>query len=147
MKLDEKDMTILKNLTTDARLSARKLAHMVGVSTATVLSKIRKMEGAGIISRYSAVIDYEKIGYSLTAVIEIASKKSKIIDVEAGVAKLENVCAVYDVTGPTDMLIIAKFKTREDLSRFVKKLAVTPNVDNTITHVVLDTAKEDFRLV
>ncbi len=147
MKLDEKDAVILKNLTVDARLSARKIAHMVGVSTVTVLSKIRKMEKAGIISGYTAVVDHEKIGYSLTAVIEIVSQKSKIIEVEAGMAKLENVCAVYDVTGSTDMMIIAKFKAREDLSRFVKKLAATPNVDNTITHVVLDTAKEDFRLV
>jgi DNA-binding Lrp family transcriptional regulator len=56
------------------------------------------------------------------------------------------VCAVYDITGSTDTVIIAKFKERNDLSKFVKGLASIPNVKNTITHVVLNTTKEDFRL-
>jgi DNA-binding Lrp family transcriptional regulator len=56
------------------------------------------------------------------------------------------VCAVYDITGSTDTVVIAKFKERNDLSKFVKCLAVIENVENTITHVVLNTAKEDFRL-
>ena len=55
-------------------------------------------------------------------------------------------CAVYDITGSTDTVIIAKFKERSELSRFVKGLAAIPNVKNTITHVVLNTTKEDFRL-
>jgi hypothetical protein len=41
---------------------------------------------------------------------------------------------------------VAKFKERDELSKFVKALAVIPNVENTITHVVLNTTKEDFRL-
>ena len=55
-------------------------------------------------------------------------------------------CAVYDITGSTDTIIIAKFKERDELSKFVKGLADIPNVENTITHVVLNTEKEDFRL-
>ncbi len=82
----------------------------------------------------------------MTAVIEIIAKKDKIIQVEDELSGIENVCAVYDVTGNTDTLIIAKFKGREDLSRFVKNLSSIPNVENTITHVVLNTVKEDFRL-
>jgi type I restriction enzyme M protein len=38
------------------------------------------------------------------------------------------------------------FKERKELSKFVKEIATIPNVENTITHVVLNTAKEDFRL-
>jgi hypothetical protein len=53
---------------------------------------------------------------------------------------------VYDITGTTDTIIIAKFKERNELSTFVKGLASISNVENTITHVVLNTAKEDFRL-
>ena len=52
----------------------------------------------------------------------------------------------YDITGSTDTIVIAKFKERDGLSRFVKDLAAIPNVENTITHVVLNTTKEDFRL-
>jgi DNA-binding Lrp family transcriptional regulator len=141
-KIDEK---ILKNLTVDARLSARQLALKLGMSTVTILSRIRKLEKAKIIKGYTALIDHEKLGYDLTAIIEIIAKKD-ILDVEEKLSKIDNVCGVYDITGNTDTVIIAKFKERNELSAFVKSLSSMANVENTITHVVLNTAKEDFRL-
>jgi DNA-binding Lrp family transcriptional regulator len=144
--MDETDERILKNLLVDARLSARQLALKLGMSTVTVLSRIKKLEKMKIIKGYSALIDHEKIGYSLTAIIEIVAKNDKIVDIENEVSKFENVCGVYDITGSTDTIVIAKFKERNELSKFVKDLASIPNVENTITHVVLNTTKEDFRL-
>lgn len=144
--MDKTDERILKNLMVDARLSARQLALKLGMSTVTVLSRIKKLEKEKIIRGYSAVIDHEKLGYTLTAIIEIMAKNDKILDIEEEISKFENVCAVYDITGTTDTVIIAKFKERGELSKFVKSLARIPNVENTITHVVLNTAKEDFRL-
>ena len=144
--MDETDERILKNLLVDARLSARQLALKLGMSTVTVLSRIKKLEKMKIIKGYSALIDHEKIGYSLTAVIEMVAKNDKIVDIENEISKFENVCGVYDITGSTDTIIIAKFKERNELSKFVKDLASIPNVENTITHVVLNTTKEDFRL-
>jgi DNA-binding Lrp family transcriptional regulator len=44
-------------------------------------------------------------------------------------------------------MIIAKFKTRGNLSNFVKKISALPNVENTLTHLVLNTIKEDIRLI
>ncbi|MEK6866211.1 MAG: Lrp/AsnC family transcriptional regulator [Thermoproteota archaeon] len=146
MELDKTDERILKNLLVDARLSARQLALKLGISTVTVLSRIKKLEREKIIKGYTALIDHEKLGYNLTAIIEIIAKKDKIIDMEVEISKIENVCGVYDITGNTDTLIIAKFKSRNELSEFVKGLATIPNIENTITHVVLNTTKEDFRL-
>lgn len=146
MKLDRIDELILKNLMVDARLSARQLGIKLGISTVTILSRIKKLEQEKIIKGYSALIDHEKLGYNLTAIIEIIAKKNKIIDIEAELSKIENVCGVYDITGNTDTLIIAKFKSRSELSEFVKGLSSISNVENTVTHVVLNTAKEDFRL-
>jgi DNA-binding Lrp family transcriptional regulator len=146
MTLDTLDKKILNNLTVDARQSARQLALKLGVSTVTILSRMKRLEKDKIILGYTVTIDHEKIGYSLTAIIEIMAKKDKIVDIEEKVSKFENVCGVYDITGTTDTIIIAKFKERNELSTFVKGLASIPNVENTITHVVLNTAKEDFRL-
>ncbi|NND87574.1 MAG: Lrp/AsnC family transcriptional regulator [Nitrosopumilus sp.] len=146
MNLDKTDERILKNLMVDARLSARQMALKLGMSTVTVLSRIKKLEKEKIIRGYTAIIDHEKLGYTLTAIIEIMAKNDKILDIEDEVSKFENVCGVYDITGSTDTIIIAKFKERNELSSFVKSLAAIPNVENTITHVVLNTAKEDFRL-
>jgi len=146
MTLDTLDEKILNNLTVDARQSARQLALKLGVSTVTILSRMKKLEKEKIILGYTVTIDHERIGYSLTAIIEIMAKKDRIVDIEEEVSKFENVCGVYDITGTTDTIIIAKFKERNELSTFVKGLASIPNVENTITHVVLNTAKEDFRL-
>ena len=146
MGMDETDERILKHLLVDARQSARQLALKLGMSTVTVLSRIKKLEKEKIIRGYTAIIDHEKTGYSLTAIIEIIAKNDKVMDIEDEVAKFENVCGVYDITGSTDTVIIAKFKERNELSKFVKGLAMIPNVENTITHVVLNTTKEDFRL-
>jgi DNA-binding Lrp family transcriptional regulator len=144
--MDETDEKILKNLMFDARLSARQLALRLGMSTVTILSRIKKLEKMKIIKGYTTLIDHERIGYSLTAIIEIVAKNDKIVDIENEVSKFENVCGVYDITGSTDTIVIAKFKERNELSTFVKDLASIPNVENTITHVVLNTTKEDFRL-
>ncbi len=145
MDIDKIDEKILKNLMVDARISARQLALKLGMSTVTILSRIKKLEKEKIIKGYTALIDHEKLGYDLTAIIEVVANKN-IVDIEEKLSKIDNVCAVYDITGNTDTVIIAKFKERSKLSEFVKSLSAMTNVDNTITHVVLNTTKEDFRL-
>ncbi len=145
MGIDKIDEKILKNLMVDARVSARQLALKMGMSTVTILSRIKKLEKEKIIKGYTALIDHEKLGYDLTAIIEVVANKN-IVDIEEKLSKIDNVCAVYDITGNTDTVIIAKFKERSKLSEFVKSLSAMTNVDNTITHVVLNTTKEDFRL-
>jgi len=145
VNIDKTDKEILKNLMVDARLSARQLAIKLGISTVTILTRIKKMENENIIKGYTALIDHEKLGYDLTAIIEIIAKKD-ILGIEEKMAKIDNVCGVYDITGNTDTVIVAKFRERNELSNFVKALSSMDNVENTITHIVLNTVKEDFRL-
>jgi len=145
--LDETDVEILKALTLDARLSSRQIAKQCGVSIGTVLSRIKRMENEGIIRGYSALLDQEKLGYELTVVSEITVSKGRLLEVENEIARLPNVCCVYDVTGLIDAVIIAKFHNREELGKFTKRLLAIPFVERTNTHVVLTSIKEDFRLI
>ena len=147
MDMDETNVKILRKLLSDARLSYRKIAEEIGVSPPTILSRVEKLESDNIIKFYSAVLDHEKLGYDLTAIIEVTAVKGKITEVERHIARLPNVCAVYDITGLTDMVIIAKFKNRKELSNFVKRDLSMPHVERTNTHVVLLTVKEDFRFI
>jgi DNA-binding Lrp family transcriptional regulator len=137
----------LEALIQDARLSSRQIAKRCGVSISTVLSRIKKMENAGIISGYSALLNHEKLGYELTVVCEVTVSKGRLLEMENEIARLPNVCCVYDVTGLIDAMVIAKFKNREELSKFTKRLLALPYVERTNTHVVLTTIKEDFRLL
>ncbi|MBT0160400.1 Lrp/AsnC family transcriptional regulator [Candidatus Bathyarchaeota archaeon A05DMB-2] len=147
MELSETDVKILKCLLEDARFSSRQIAKNVGVSVGTVLSRIKKMEDEGLIKGYAAILDHEKLGYELTVVTEITVSKGRLVEMESEIAKIPNVCAVYDVTGLNDAVIIAKFKSREDLGKFTKSLLSLPFIERTNTHVVLTTVKENFRIL
>ena len=146
MSLDKTDVKILKAITLDARLSSRQIAKQCDVSIGTVLSRIKKMEKKGIIKGYSAQLEHEKLGYELTVVSEITVSKGRLLEMENEIARLPNVCCVYDVTGLIDAIIVAKFKNREELGKFTKRLLAIPYVERTNTHVVLTTIKEDFRI-
>lgn len=147
MNPDETDVKILKILTSDARLSSRQIAEQCKISVGTVLTRIKRMEKEGIIKGYAALLDHEKLGYELTVVCDITVSKGRLLEVETEIARLPNVCCVYDVTGLVDAIVIAKFKSREELSKFTKRLLALPYVERTNTHVVLTTVKEDFRLI
>ena len=147
MKLDELDEKILKELFEDARLSSRQIAKKTGVSVGTALSRIKKMEEEGLIKGYFVLLDHEKLGYQLTVVTEITVSKGRLVQMENEIAKIPNVCSVYDVTGLTDAIVIAKFKNREDLGHFTKRLLALPYLERTNTHVVLTTVKENFQLI
>lgn len=147
MSLDEIDLRILGSILKDARKSYRKIADDINVSPPTVLSRVQKLEKGRIIKSYSAVLDHEKLGYDLTAVIEVTAVKGKITEVQKHISKFPNVCAVYDITGLTDMIIVAKFRTREELSNFVKKDMSLSYIERTNTHMVLITVKEDFGFI
>ena len=144
--LDEIDNKILQEYLRDARLSYREVARRVRIAVGTVMARTKRLEAEGVIRSYTAILDHEKLGYDLTAVTEITVSKGKLVEMETEIAKMPVACAVYDVTGLTDALIIAKFRSREELSDFTKALLAMPFVERTNTHIVLTTVKEDFRL-
>lgn len=147
MALDETDVKVLRQVLQNARLSARQIARKAGVSVGTAISKLKKLEQAGMIDGYSAVLNHEKLGYELTVITEITVSKGKLLEMEQQIAKIPNVCAVYDVTGLTDAMVIAKFRNRRELSHFTKSLLALPFVERANTHVVLTTVKEDYRFI
>lgn len=144
--LDEIDRKLLRELLTNSKRSYRELARALGVSAATVINHVQRLESAGVIKDYSARLDHERLGYELTVVTEIVVSKGKLLETDEEIAKIPNVCAVYDITGQTDAMVVAKFKSRNKLSDFTKALLAMPYVERTNTHVVLTTVKEDFRL-
>jgi DNA-binding Lrp family transcriptional regulator len=147
MNIDDVDRKILSELLRDCRRSYRSIARRAGISVGTVLSRIRRLEKTGVIRGYSALLDHEKLGYQLTVLAEITVSKGKLLEMEQAIGKLSNTCAVYDVTGSTDAVVLAKFRSREELSKFTKSLLSMPFVDRSNTHVVLTTVKEDLRLL
>src|SRR5690348_3394190 len=144
MNRDNLDRKLLELLEVDARQSFRDLAKKTSVSVVTVAQRIRKMEEEGIIKGYSAIVNKERIGYGITTITEVTVSKGKLIEVQERIAKMPQVCAVYDVTGVEDSIVVSKFKSRDEVSKFTKELLAIPHVERTNTHLVLNTYKEDF---
>ena len=142
--LSELDIEILKKLSEDDRISHRQLGRDLDKkSPVTIKKHVEELERSGIIENYNIKLDYEKLGYNIIAVIEVTISKGKMFDVEKRIAKNPNVFGVYDITGTYDALILARFRTREDLSNMIKEeLHASPNVEHTNTHIVLNIIKE-----
>jgi DNA-binding Lrp family transcriptional regulator len=143
---DEIDLNILKVLQEDSRLSFNKIATKLKISTGTAYNRIKNLEEKGIIKGYSVLVDNEKLGYSMTALILIQAEGIHLVKVENEIAKIKNVVSVYDITGDYDVAIIARFRDRIGLNNFVKKLLTISYVKRTVTNVVLNVVKEDLRI-
>lgn len=147
VELDNLDWLIIRELAYDSRQSLRKLAKKIGVSVNTVSTRIKQLEKKGVIKKYTIVVDYEKLGFDITAIIEVSILKGKLMKVEEEIARLPGVCAVYDITGLTDAMVIARVRNRRELNKLVKTILAMDYVDRTNTHVVLNTVKESFESI
>ncbi|MEM3745104.1 MAG: Lrp/AsnC family transcriptional regulator [Candidatus Bathyarchaeia archaeon] len=145
-ELDELDFQIIELLQEDSRISFNKIASKLGISVGTAYNRVRSLEERGILRGYTVIVDPAKIGYGTIAIILIQAEGAHLVDVENEVAKMDNVVAVYDITGDFDIAVIARFKDRFGLNAFVKKLLSMPYVKRTVTNVVLNVVKEDFRV-
>jgi len=145
-KIDEIDLRIINLLQEDSRLSFNKIAHKLGISVGTALNRVKGLEDEGVLKGYTVIVDPNKVGYGLTAIILIQAEGKHLLDVENEVAKINNVISVYDITGDFDFVVIARFKDRDSLNTFIKHLLTVPYVKRTVTNVALNVIKEDLRI-
>ena len=145
-KIDEIDLRIINLLQEDSRLSFNKIAHKLGISVGTALNRVKGLEDEGVLKGYTVIVDPNKVGYGLTAIILIQAEGKHLLDVENEVAKINNVISVYDITGDFDFVVLARFKNREGLNTFIKHLLTVPYVKRTVTNVALNVIKEDIRV-
>lgn len=140
---DELDLKVLSALSANSRLSLRKLAQKIDTSPATILHRLKKLEQSKAIRKYSVLVDYDVLGFDLSSVIKIEVAKGKLFEVEKKIATHPNVCSVFDVTGASDIIVVARFKTRAGLDAFLKKIQAFDFVKKTETSIILNTIKED----
>jgi len=141
--VEDLDLDILKLLGEDGREFKSNIAEKLKASPNTIKKHIEDMEAEGIIKSYGVQIDFEKLGYEIIALIELTISKGMMLNVEQEIANNPHVFAVYDVTGPYDAIILARFKTRAELSALVKEINSFEYVVRTNTHIILNIIKEE----
>lgn len=147
MKVEELELKIIRALNQNSRKSFREVAKEIGTSAPVVINKIKKLEELGAIKGYIPVVEPEYFGFSLMAVIALRISHGKLIEAQEKIAEDPRVFAIYDVTGEWDSIVIAQFKGREDLNKFIKTILAQKYVDRTVTHIVLNVVKDERRLI
>ena len=145
-KLDDIDRKIIRLLQEDSRKSFNKIAVSLGIAVGTAYNRVKNLEDKGILEAYTILLDSAKLGYGLTALILIEADGRFLPEVEKELAKLDEVICIYDITGDFDMAVIARFKSRDMLDKFIKGILRTSHVIRTVTNVALNVIKEDFRV-
>ncbi|MFH0927143.1 MAG: Lrp/AsnC family transcriptional regulator [Candidatus Micrarchaeota archaeon] len=142
MEITEVDRRILNELQQDGKASFREIAKKAKCSAVTAMKKIHNMEKEGIIRRYSAVLDYEKLGFDVSIILDVRVSKGKLFNVEKKISAHPNVMLVYDNTGQFDVTVVARFHTRAAMDNFLKRLQGYDFVERTETRLILNTMKE-----
>lgn len=140
--VDDLDIQIIRHLLRDGRMPFAQLAKQLNISEATVHSRVSKLEDNGVIRGFTVMVDPEKLGYKLTALVLIKTDPKKTQHVFSRLAEMDEVVELYDVTG--DYYGVAKVLARDhhELGRFLDKVGLLDGVTATNTMVVLKKIKE-----
>jgi Lrp/AsnC family transcriptional regulator, leucine-responsive regulatory protein len=137
--IDETDLQILRALAQDARLSQRALGREVGMSSPAVAERLGKLEAAGVITGYRAVIDWNALGWGMEVVVDLISERS-IDERELLKRALEipEVEKVEVVTGSVDVRLRLRVRDHAHLQElFFERLLQMPGVRHTSTSLVM----------
>ncbi len=134
IELDKTDRKILAILQADGRLSNQDIAEQVSLSPSPCLRRIKRLEDAGVIRQYVALLDPDKIGLGLLAYVNVRLEKhSESIggrsqaaagatprgDFAVSVANWPEVVACYAMTGEMDYLLRVHVEDMDHFSRFM----------------------------
>jgi len=105
LKLDRLDQEILNALQRNARLSSAELAEIVNLSASPCWRRVKRLEETSVIRGYHADIDYEKLGYAITAYVQVSLMQKDLISMtnfEQSVITFEEVVACHCISGSYD---------------------------------------------
>ena len=138
MRLDDIDWAILDELQREGRVGFRELGRRVGLSAPAVTSRVHRLETAGIITGYRAVLDPLPVGLPVLAFVRVSSAGGVGADEEfvAAVRRVPEIREVHRVTGAETYLLRVLVSSMQDLERILRPLW---EFGDTVTGVVMST--------
>ena len=143
MTYENLDRKLVNALLGDGRASLRSLADDLDVSVTTVSNHLSTLEEEGIIEGYTPKVNYDKLGYDVTAILQLKVEGSALTDVTETLADEEQMVSVYEVTGDYDIIAVGKFLDTDDMNSQIKNLLTDPEIKESNTSVVLNPEKEN----
>ena len=145
IELDDLDLSILRILQENGRLSNVDLASQINLSPPATYTRLKRLEKLGYIRDYVALLNWGKMGYDMICFINISLQMHQPDDVEKfrqRISNLPEVLECHHVTGEFDYLLKVAIKNRHDLDRFVmKQLTPIPGIARIYTSLALNEIK------
>ncbi len=143
--MDAIDYKILMALKENGRRKASDISQEIHLSVSSVIDRIRKLESSGIISAYTIVMDDEKIGNELTALMEISLEHPRFSDgFVAYVNANPHIISCYYLTGEFDYMLKICCSSSHELEEIHREIKQQEGVRMTKTHYVLRTEKNSY---
>jgi Lrp/AsnC family leucine-responsive transcriptional regulator len=142
-KLDAIDLKILELLQKAGRTKRNELAEEVKLSIPSISERMHKMEKAGVIKSYNAIVEARRVGLEVTAfvLVRVASIKEDS-EVREYIMDSDEILECHTITGEGSYLLKVRTKSTESLERLLQQIQQWPGVTTTKTNVVLSSAKE-----
>ena len=123
--MDYIDKTILNILQENDKLSYHKIAKMLRMSASTIHSRVKKMKQNGIIKRFCAVIEPQKVGFNSMAIIGLTVDANKMREAANVLSLYKEVQIVSTSTGDHDLIVLIIAKDEKSLWRFINQKVKT----------------------
>lgn len=144
--LDDVDLTLLRLLQADGRMTNAALARAVGMTAPAILERVRRLEEAGVIRDYRARLDPARVGLGLTVLLAVTLEhhgERAVLDFAAAIDDVPEVVECHHTTGRADFMLKVVARDVEHYRRLVMHdLDELPGVERVESIVVLETTKD-----
>lgn len=143
-KVDEVDNKIIAALRQDGRKSNVELGREIGVSEGTIRKRVARLIQDGIM-QVIAVANPQKLGYQIEVMIGIHAEIDKVKEISERLSVMEEVRTVSISSGVYDLLMVALFRSNDELLDFLmNRLSTIPGIKKTETSYLLRTLKRTY---
>jgi Lrp/AsnC family leucine-responsive transcriptional regulator len=145
-RLDEYDRAILRQVATEGRISAMELARRIGLSKSPTQARLKRLEQAGVITGYRAVLDPIRIGQAHVAFVEVRLSDTREAALQAfnrAVLTIPEVEECHMIASRFDYLLKVRTSDIQAYRRVLaERLSALPHVASTSTYVAMEAVKD-----
>ena len=148
--IDTTDLALLRELQDDARLTSAELGTRLSISQSPAWRRLKRLEQAGVIEGYRAVLNRKQLGLSVLAMVQISMDRHDDASARAfeqAVSEIPQVVFCHGMSGPEDFLLLVVARDLEDYSNtLLGKLRSLPSVKSIRTSFSLKAIIDDIAI-
>jgi Lrp/AsnC family transcriptional regulator for asnA, asnC and gidA len=141
--LDETDLKILKELQKDGRMNYAEISRRTGIPSSTIYDKIARLVNKGVIKNFTVILDREKVGFGVSALIGIDTGAELYRNVAKELCLLHELVVVCGTTAQFDLMAKVRTTSLKRLNEILNNIREVKGVDDIFVMTILETFKDE----